>query len=146
MDFGHSGIGPVPSFGHGPARGGHVQHPAAHRHDVVAVFFGPGMEDGDAWQGGGFLQYGGNCTRDASGNDSGPGHCSSGSTLRVTTYVTGIAALAAGGITLVALIKTVSGSGKDEHAANGSRKAKPAIAVTPVIGPNGAGATLQFDW
>lgn len=96
--------------------------------------------------GAGPFEYGGNCSANASGDTTGPGLCSSGHGLKVMTFITGIAAGVGFGFTVFALIKAVSTPERAEHAAAKHRASQSTLAVTPVVGPNGAGASLQFDW
>lgn len=68
-----------------------------------------------------------------------------GRTMTVVGTVVGLAAIPFFGITLykgfIAREKT-----NTEHAGNGHRVHRDSFIVTPVISPNGGGATLQFDW
>lgn len=96
--------------------------------------------------GAGPFEYGGNCSTNAAGDSAGPGLCSSGHALKIATFVTGIAAGLGFGFTVFALIKTVAAPDHAEHAAAVVRSPKSAVAITPVFGPNSAGASLQFDF
>jgi hypothetical protein len=58
-------------------------------------------------------------------------------------------AITAGGFALVAIYKGFiekNPPSSKEHASRGERVRRPRYAVTPVISPNGGGATLRFDW
>lgn len=95
--------------------------------------------------GAGPFEYGGNCSTNNS-SSSGPGLCSSGNALKIATFVTGIAAGVGFGFTVFALIKTVSTPEHAERAASAHRSPSSSVAITPVVGPDSAGAALQFDW
>lgn len=102
--------------------------------------------------GAGPFEYGGKCSTDASGGTTGPGLCSSGSTLRVMTYVSGVAAAAGFGFTVFALIKAVSEPDRPEHpehndataGAHGSTSS--GFAIAPVLGIDHVGASAQLRW
>lgn len=96
--------------------------------------------------GAGPFEYGGKCTTDAAGRSTGPGLCSSGSTLRITTYVSGIAAVAGFGFTVFALIKAVSEPERHEAVAAGNRNATRAFSIAPVFGLDHVGASAQLSW
>lgn len=97
--------------------------------------------------GGGPFDYGNDCTKTNSGA-KGPGQCASGSTWHTATYVTGIGAGVAAIFTGYAIYKgwvSHSGSSTDQ-ARRGHRVHRERFVVTPVISPNGGGATLRFEW
>ena len=90
----------------------------------------------------GAFDYGGNCD----GTKPLTGLCAQGSKLKTATFITGFGALAIGGFAVVALFESRrSSASSKEHASNGHR-AHRQLAITPVVGPTGAGASLQFDW
>ena len=125
---------------------------------VATVGFGVGF--GITWSalkktGGGFPSYGDYCTDDGKGgfiptHGASQSDCDHGSRNKNLTYVTGIGLGIAGGFTLFALYKAYVS--KDERPPVGSttvgRRSKPkkTLVVTPVISPDGGGATLQLDW
>jgi hypothetical protein len=125
---------------------------------VATVGFGVGF--GITWSalkktGGGFPSYGDYCTDDGKGgfiptHGASQSDCDHGSRNKNLTYVTGIGLGIAGGFTLFALYKAYIS--KDERPPVGStmvgRRSKPkkTLVVTPVISPDGGGATLQLDW
>jgi hypothetical protein len=83
------------------------------------------------------------------GKTQGPDGCGYGTRLQVTTYVAGIGAGVVGGIMIYALYKGFVS--KQEHADQGvvgksQRKRESRFVVTPVVSPDGAGATVRFDW
>ncbi|HEU0034231.1 MAG TPA: hypothetical protein VFQ53_26585 [Kofleriaceae bacterium] len=100
--------------------------------------------------GGSFPTYGGKCTKDPMGNVTGEGNCKNGSSLVTRTYVTGIGMGVVGGIALVAAYKGFLSSKKESSQPTGvtgkSTRKKSRFAVTPILAPDGAGATVQFDW
>ncbi len=96
--------------------------------------------------GAGPFEYGGNCSTNEAGNSVGPGLCSSGRGLRIATFATGIAAGVGFAFTVFALIKTVSAPDPAERAATTRRAPESTLAITPVLGPDTAGASLQFAW
>ncbi len=95
--------------------------------------------------GGGFPSYGAKCIQ----GQPQPSQCSSGNGYRTASYVTGIGMGVAGTIAIVAIYKGFVAK-KESAAANSSvgvpSRKKSRLAVTPVVGPEGAGATLRFDW
>jgi len=91
---------------------------------------------------GGPFSYGQKCPM----SGGGPSQCGAGPALNVTTYITAFGLAAAAGFTVWAIIKVKSDSHGNEHARRGHRPPKPDVVVTPVISPDGAGATLRFDW
>jgi len=125
---------------------------------VATVGFGVGF--GITWSalkktGGGFPSYGDYCTDDGKGgfiptHGASQSDCDHGSRNKNLTYVTGIGLGIAGGFTLFALYKAYVS--KDERPPVGAttvgRRTKPkkTLVVTPVISPDGGGATLQLDW
>jgi hypothetical protein len=94
--------------------------------------------------GGGFPSYGEKCV---------PGNtikaCDKGDTYTAATYVTGIGMGVVGTIAIIAVYKGFV-SKRESAPANSSVSGKPRkkarLAVTPVVGPQGAGATMRFDW
>jgi hypothetical protein len=73
--------------------------------------------------------------------------CNSGRKNKDISWTAGIGAAAVGAFTIYALVKGYSASNSGaEHADAGHRKRREQFVVTPVISPNGGGATLQFDW
>lgn len=97
--------------------------------------------------GAGPFEYGGKCVTDAAGRNTGPGLCSSGGTLRVMTFVSGIAAAAGFGFTVFALIKAVSEPEHHEPSAVATHRARTsAISVAPVVGLDNVGASVQLNW
>lgn len=125
---------------------------------VATVGFGVGF--GITWSalkktGGGFPSYGDNCVDNGMGGFT-PTHgasqadCDHGSRNKNLTYVTGIGLGIAGGFTLFALYKAYIS--KDERPPVGAttvgrrERPKKTLVVTPVISPDGGGATLQLDW
>lgn len=92
--------------------------------------------------------YGKNCSK--MGNTvTGPGQCSNGALWNDLTYATGIGAGVTGAIMLVAIYKGYISKGdpvSKEHADNGHRKKRDRFVVTPVVTPDGAGATVRLDW
>ena len=125
---------------------------------VATVGFGVGF--GITWSalkktGGSFPSYGDYCTDDGKGgyiptHGASQADCDHGSRNKNLTYVTGIGLGIAGGFTLFALYKAYIS--KDERPPVGSttlgRRTRPkkTLVVTPVISPDGGGATLQLDW
>ncbi len=103
-----------------------------------------------------FLEYGANCSIPVDANNrpvgpiSGPGYCKSGSTYQNLTYITGIGMGIGLGFTAFAIIKSFTS--KDERPPAGTdtigRRTRPRrnLSVTPVLSPDGGGATVQFDW
>lgn len=74
---------------------------------------------------------------------------SKGDNGRTLTWVGGITAGVAGAFAVVALYKgfiAKDGGSSSEHVQNGHRVHRDRFVVTPVIAPNGGGATLRFDW
>jgi hypothetical protein len=63
------------------------------------------------------------------------------------TYVTGISAALVGGFAIFATYKGYIGNkGSSEKNAGRSTRRKKTFAVTPIVSPDGAGATVRFDW
>jgi hypothetical protein len=64
------------------------------------------------------------------------------------TLYGGIATAAAGGLAIFALYKGFIAKSDDskEHAINGHRVRRDRFVVTPIVSPDGGGATLRFDW
>jgi hypothetical protein len=100
-----------------------------------------------------FFEPGGKC---AKGGGVAPGFTATDSLVEACndaphnstmTAVTFGGTIVFGGIAIYGLIQTLrhhdSGS---EHLAHGHRVHKSPLAITPIIGPNGGGATLQIDW
>jgi hypothetical protein len=101
------------------------------------------------------LAFGGYCTKDANGNyrdtvidPSGKMHavpkdtCAHGGFYTTMSTATGVGMIVGAGFTMFAVYKGYIASpyGADKRAA------KKSITVTPVISPDGAGATLRLDW
>lgn len=97
---------------------------------------------------GGFLSYGGSCNFDKNDNYvSGPDACKSASTYRTVTYVTGVGTIAFAGLTAFALYKVLHhGEEPSGEHAMGRRKHHEPFAITPVVSPNGGGATFRMEW
>ena len=61
--------------------------------------------------------------------------------------IAGITAAAAGGIALVAIYKGfISKKESPTQQTSGRQRKKKQFAVTPVISPEGGGATFRLDW
>jgi hypothetical protein len=75
---------------------------------------------------------------------------SKGDSGRTLTWVGGVTAGVAGAFAIVALYKGFiakdSGGSSGEHAVNGKRVRRDRFVVTPIVAPDGGGATLRFDW
>ena len=102
----------------------------------------------------GFFEYGNNCVkgdRNATPptTDAFPGDCKNGGALRATTFVTGIGMGLAGGFAIYAVYKGFIAK-KESLEPSGtvgkSTRKRSRFVVTPVIAPDGAGATVQLDW
>jgi hypothetical protein len=87
------------------------------------------------------------CTEDPAGNREGPG-CADGPTYSKLSFATGIGAGAVGVFAIVAAYKGFVSSSKEssQPTAGRSTRKRSRFAVTPVIAPGGAGATVRFDW
>jgi hypothetical protein len=99
------------------------------------------------------LSFGGYCTKDPSGNyrdtvidPSGKMHavpkdtCAHGGFYTTLGTATGIGMIVGAGFTMFAVYKGyIAGNSRE-------KKAPKSIVVTPVISPDGAGATLRLDW
>ena len=103
----------------------------------------------------GFLpSYGKNCNTDGQTAIAGTGttdqQCKDGDMYTTLSWVTGVGMGVAGGLTLFALYKAYIA--KDERAPVSAtvvgHRTKPrrSLSVTPVVSPDGGGATVQFDW
>jgi hypothetical protein len=60
--------------------------------------------------------------------------------------VTGVAGAAAVGSFYMAFIRDRDGGHTETRTANGGHKKRRELAITPVITPDGGGATVRFDW
>ncbi len=71
--------------------------------------------------------------------------CAKGDTWVKLSYIGGIGAAVLGGFTVYAFYK---GSSRKERPVTGGRSTRPRreLTVTPVLSPQGGGATLRFDW
>lgn len=67
---------------------------------------------------------------------------------RLMTYIGGATAIAAGGLALVALYEgfIAKHGSTTEHAMRGHRVHRDRFVVTPIVSPDGGGATLQLSW
>jgi hypothetical protein len=82
----------------------------------------------------------------SSGNED-ASECAKGETYSKRSYITGIAAAALGGVALVAYYKGfVSKKETNTTVGRSTRKKKKQFAVTPIVAPDGAGATFRLDW
>jgi hypothetical protein len=78
-----------------------------------------------------------------------PSQCNHYNTYLYGSYVTGATTIASLGILAFSLYKTYSHTERPPaggQVTNRNRKKRPEVVVTPVISPNGGGATVQFDW
>jgi hypothetical protein len=77
----------------------------------------------------------------------GPSDCSKGKTYSTMTKVTGFGAIAVGGFAILATYKGWFGSkhASEQNSGRSTRKKRTFVA-TPVVSPDGAGATVRFDW
>jgi hypothetical protein len=88
------------------------------------------------------------CTEDpTTGKRSGTG-CADGPTYSKLSFATGIGAGAVGVFAIVAAYKGFISSSKEssQPTVGRSTRKRSRFAVTPVIAPEGAGATVRFDW
>jgi hypothetical protein len=104
--------------------------------------------------GGGPFTFGDNCNPDGSPH-TGPGittsasDCADGNKYAKFTTGAWIGLGVVGTFAIVALYKGYFSSDNDdskEHTMNGHRKHRDHFAITPVVSPTGAGATVQLDW
>ncbi len=69
---------------------------------------------------------------------------------KLLTWVGGVTAGVAGAFAIVALYKGFiakdGGGSSGEHVSNGHRVRRDRFVVTPIVSPDGGGATLRFDW
>jgi len=73
--------------------------------------------------------------------------CEAGKRNKILTWTAGPLALAAGGLAIYATYKGfISKRESSTGTAGKSTRKRSRFAVTPVISPDGAGATVQFDW
>ncbi len=72
--------------------------------------------------------------------------CSKGEKYSRNSYITGIAAAALGGIALVAYYKGFISKKETNTNAGRSTRKKKQFAVTPILAPDGGGATFRLDW
>jgi hypothetical protein len=99
------------------------------------------------------LAFGGYCTKDSQGNyrdsvmdPSGKLHsvpkdtCAHGGFFQTLGTATGIGMIVGAGFTMFAVYKGYIAGNRAE------KKAPKSIVVTPVLSPDGAGATLRLDW
>jgi hypothetical protein len=113
------------------------------------------LDHGHPIESGKFLSYGGYCQQDGHGNyvdmvvdAHGVTHavpkdaCRHGSLYSTMNATTGIGMIVGAGFTMFAVYKGyVSKDARDGH-----RSSPKTLVVTPVISPDGAGATLRLDW
>jgi hypothetical protein len=113
------------------------------------------LDHGHPIESGNFLSYGGYCQTDSHGNyvdmvvdAKGVTHavpkdaCRRGSLYSTINATTGIGMIVGAGFTMFAVYKGYIA--KDSRDAR--RSAPKSLVVTPVISPDGAGATLRLDW
>jgi hypothetical protein len=98
----------------------------------------------------GTWQYGSNCTQGdpnmpRAGTPATDWGCNHAHTY---TFVTGIGGLVVGGVTVFALWKVIHGEepSSEQMPVAGRRKHHEPFAITPVISPNGGGATFRMEW
>jgi len=74
--------------------------------------------------------------------------CAKGPSYATMSKVTGIAAAALGGFALFAYYKGFVAHKENPNGPTGGRstRKKKHLAITPVLSPDGAGATVRFDW
>ncbi|MFT3693912.1 MAG: hypothetical protein QM831_12275 [Kofleriaceae bacterium] len=105
----------------------------------------------------GIFSYGKVCAGTSDAPTAGPDatgdaiqNCPNANSLRTYSYVTGIGTVAFAGLTAFALYKVLHHADDDtsstEHAGRSSRKHHDPIAITPVVSPNGGGATFRMEW
>lgn len=104
-----------------------------------------------AWQQLQATSYGKLCTEDAAGGFTANSHkhCGAGARNRGLTYTAGPLALAAAGLAIYATYKGFISSGESAERTNAvgsSRRKRTRFAVTPIVSPDGAGATVRLDW
>ena len=103
--------------------------------------------------GGSFPDYGANCVKNASDMfvEGSPPQCENGSLYLTGSYITGIGMVVTGSIAAIAIYKGFIAS-RERPAVDGSsvvrrtKRKRDGLTVTPVVSPEGAGATLRFDW
>jgi hypothetical protein len=78
----------------------------------------------------------------------GPKACDDGDRYSSMSKYAGYSALAAGGISLIAIYKSTrsSSSSEKERPAQAGKTPKRTFVVTPVVAPDGGGATVRIDW
>jgi hypothetical protein len=107
--------------------------------------------------GGSFPGYGDNCTKDGSGgfvvrqgSKTTLNDCKNGGLYTNLTYITGIGMGVVGGVALYAAYKGFIAQKEAREQPNQtvgkSTRKRERFAVTPVVSPDGAGATVRFDW
>lgn len=94
-------------------------------------------------KGGPFGTYGDKCPRDPVNTE--PAGCSHGGLFSAGTYIGLIGGALAVGLTGVAIYKSSKSDTERRTTASG-RERKRNFVVTPVVAPEGAGATVRIDW
>jgi hypothetical protein len=104
--------------------------------------------------GGGPFTFGTSCTAIPNTNPQkfmGPNDCSSGNDYVHLTEGAWVGVAVLGTLTVIALYEGYikhdsANTSATEHVENGHHKRRDRFVVTPVIGPNGGGATVQLNW
>jgi hypothetical protein len=113
------------------------------------IYFRDQLEQtgGSAWSPGSDCMKQGNDYVPVAGTSASADACRNAPRNSTLTAVTFGGTIVFGGIAIYGLIQTLRHhDNASEHLAGGHRVHKSPLAITPVIGPNGGGATLQIDW